>query len=106
MDGYRGLAGWQWLFILEGFGSFVAGVVALIILPDYVDSSTGSGTWLFSTKEREVAARRIAMDRVSVPESDLCVWNGLFLALTDYRTWIFVSSILSSWSFVQDSNGT
>ena len=54
MDGYRGLAGWQWLFILEGFGSFVARVVALLVLPDLVDSVTGSGRWLFSTKEREV----------------------------------------------------
>lgn len=93
MDGARGLEGWQWLFIIEGAGSFFAAIVGLVLLPDYVDSKTGSGKWLFSEKEREVAASRIAMDRVSVPESDRSVWNGLFLAVKDYRTWVFVSSI-------------
>lgn len=95
MDGYRGLSGWQWLFVIEGLGSFVAGLVAFVLLPDYVDSTTGSGRWLFSEKEREVAAGRIAMDRVSVPGSDRSVWNGLFLAVTDYRTWVFVSRLPS-----------
>lgn len=96
MDGARGLEGWQWLFIIEGAGSFLAALVALVLLPDYVDSETGSGKWLFSEKERDIAARRIAMDRVSVPESDRSVWNGLFLAVKDYRTWVFVSVILSA----------
>lgn len=28
LDGARGLAGWRWLFLIEGVASFVAGVVA------------------------------------------------------------------------------
>lgn len=98
LDGARGLSGWQWLFIIEGAGSFVAAIFAVFLLPDFTDSKTGSAKWLLSAKELEVAAQRIALDRVSLPEADRSVWHGLGLAVKDYRTWIFVS-IKSSFSF-------
>ena len=88
-----GLHGWQWLFILEGAGSVVAAVVAFILLPDFPESETGSGRWLFSEEERALSRQRIALDRVSLPEADRSVWNGLGLAVKDIRTWIFVSSL-------------
>jgi MFS family permease len=90
MDGALGLSGWQWLFIIEGAGSFLMAIFAAFLLPDYTDSTTGSAKWLFTTREREVAAQRIALDRVSLPEADRSVWHGLGLAVKDYRTWIFV----------------
>ncbi|HTO74371.1 MAG TPA: MFS transporter, partial [Gemmatimonadales bacterium] len=34
MDGIRGLAGWQWLFLLEGLPAVVAGFLVLRFLPD------------------------------------------------------------------------
>ena len=91
LDGARSIAGWRWLFIIEGSGSFFAALVALFLLPDYPDSSTGSAKWLFTEEERVLASKRIAMDRVSTPEADRSVWYGLKLALQDKRTWIFVS---------------
>ena len=94
LSDYKGLHGWQWLFIIEGIGGLVAGLVGFLLLPDYVDSTTGSGKWLFTDMEREVAAERISRDRVSVPDSDRSVWNGLKLAVYDYRTWMFVSLLL------------
>jgi hypothetical protein len=96
LDGARGHTGWQWLFIIEGVGSFVAAIVALALLPDYVDSESGSGRWLLTPREREIAAARIAADRVSVPEAKSSVWYGVSLAVKDYRTWIFVCAPLLS----------
>lgn len=64
----------------------------MFILPDYTDSDTGSGKWLLTDEERDVAVRRVALDRVSVPEADHSVWYGVRLAIQDVRTWIFVSS--------------
>ena len=93
LDGARGIAGWQWLFIIEGAGSFFAAVIAIFLLPDYPESEKGSGAWLFSAYERKLAADRILLDRVSLPQSDRSVWVGLRLAVTDYRTWIFVSAL-------------
>lgn len=91
LDGARNIAGWQWLFIIDGSGSFFAALVAFFLLPDYIESKTGSGRWLFTEEERELAAKRMALDRVSLPEADRSVWYGVRLALRDYRTWIFVS---------------
>ncbi|KAK2774490.1 major facilitator superfamily transporter [Colletotrichum kahawae] len=86
-----GLHGWQWLFIIEGAGSAFAAICAFALLPDFPDSLTGSGKWLFSADELELAQQRIALDRVSVPEADRSIWHGLLLAVKDIRMWIFVS---------------
>ncbi|KIW69081.1 hypothetical protein PV04_04979 [Phialophora macrospora] len=90
LDGAAGLAGWRWLFIIESSASFVAALIAMLLLPDYPESKTGSARWLFDEAEREFAIQRMRRDRVSLPEADRSVWHGLKLAATDYRTWIFV----------------
>ncbi|GKT48613.1 putative transporter [Colletotrichum spaethianum] len=90
LDGAHGLAGWQWLFIIEGAGSFASAFTAFAFLPDYVGSKTGVCSWLMSEKELQVAAQRMEADRVSVPQEKATVWNGLSLAVKDKRTWIFV----------------
>ncbi|KAL4948574.1 hypothetical protein BDW69DRAFT_176217, partial [Aspergillus filifer] len=67
-------------------------MVAMILLPDYIDSRACSGQWLLTPEERQVAANRIAADRVSAPEEDRSVWYGVSLAIRGFRTWIFVST--------------
>ncbi|KAM0260096.1 hypothetical protein ACHAQJ_003021 [Trichoderma viride] len=96
LDGARGIAGWQWLFIIDGSGSFFAAMIAFFLLPDYIESKTGSGKWLFTEEERELAAKRMALDRVSLPEADRSVWYGVRLAIKDTRTWIFVLLLCSN----------
>ncbi|KAL4871283.1 major facilitator superfamily domain-containing protein [Aspergillus spectabilis] len=85
LDGARGLAGWRWLFIIEGAGSFVAGLVALLLLPDFPGTATGSTKWLFSESERALAIDRIRRDQVSNQESDRSVLFGLKSAVRDIR---------------------
>lgn len=89
---HRGLAGWQWLFIIEGAASFALGLVAISLLPDFPHSKTGAGMWLFNEEERRLAMERIERDRVSDKESDHSIWYGLKLAAKDYRVWVFVSA--------------
>lgn len=69
----------------------MAGAIALLVLPDYPMSTTGSGKWLFTPEERQIAMTRIEKERVSNQESDHSVWYGLKLAVTDFRVWTFVS---------------
>lgn len=90
----RGLAGWQWLFIIEGAASFLLGLIAIMLLPDFPHSTTGAGKWLFNEEERQLAIERIERDRVSDKESDHSIWYGLKLAAKDYRVWVFVSRCL------------
>lgn len=90
LDGASGLAGWRWLFIIEGAGSFVIAIIAMFVLPDFPGSNTGSGRWLFNEEERRISADRIQRDRVSEATIDGSVWVGLAAAVKDIRTWIFV----------------
>ncbi|KAK1961033.1 major facilitator superfamily transporter [Colletotrichum sublineola] len=89
LDGAHGLAGWQWLFIIEGAGSFATAFIAMAFLPDFVGSKTGVCAWLMSENELLVAAQRIEADRVSVPDEKATIRHGLILAVKDPRTWLF-----------------
>lgn len=93
LDGVRNIAGWRWLFLIEGVASFTIGIASAFILPDFPESATGSVTWLLTKEEREVAVERMQRDRTSTGEEKHSVWYGLKLAVTDYRTWIFVRGL-------------
>lgn len=92
MGGLGGLAGWQWLFVLEGSVGALFAIVAIFVLPNYPDSeSSGSARWSMTPEMRQIAAARMLEDRVSEPETSRSVWVGLKLSITDYKTWLFVS---------------
>lgn len=61
MDGLLGLAGWQWLFLLEGMPAVVLGFVALRVLTDRPEDATwlapADRAWLSQTMAAERAAR-------------------------------------------------
>ncbi|KAJ4299219.1 hypothetical protein N0V90_004463 [Kalmusia sp. IMI 367209] len=98
LDGARGLSGWKWLFIIEGSLSFTAAFVAMFVLPDFPESKTGSGQWLFTEEERKFSVERIVRDRVSLPSEDESMMHGLKLAVKDYRTWVFSLMLCSNHS--------
>ena len=58
LDGQFGLAGWQWLFLVEGFPAVIAGIVLLVMLPDRPEDAA----WL-SDDERRVVRERLAAER-------------------------------------------
>ena len=61
MAGVRGLAGWQWLFLLEGIPSLVMGVAVLLYLPDAIESAR----WL-PDAEKQVLARNLRTEATGV----------------------------------------
>ena len=52
LDGYLGLAGWQWLFLVEGLPAVVLGVVALVFLTDRPEESAVAPAGGASVAER------------------------------------------------------
>ncbi|KAM5347533.1 hypothetical protein ACJ41O_007357 [Fusarium nematophilum] len=98
LEGARGIAGWQWLFIIEGAGSFGAALLGTILLPDFPGQKSGTVKWLLTDVEQKVAIERIKRDRVSMPEADHSVWNGLRMAVKDIRTWVFVLMLTANHS--------
>ncbi|KAF3402627.1 hypothetical protein DPV78_003741 [Talaromyces pinophilus] len=88
MDGYRGLAAWRWLFIIEALMTVCVAVLAYFILPNFPHTTK----WL-SEEERAYAQWRIANDigeSSADDESNRGLLYAAKLAVTDYRTWIFV----------------
>ncbi|OAK99377.1 MFS general substrate transporter [Phaeosphaeriaceae sp. SRC1lsM3a] len=104
LDGARGLAGWQWLYIIEGSASFLAAAISMAFLPDFPESHTGCGKWLFSAEEKKLSVDRIIRDRVSAPSEDEGLIHGLKLAVTDYRTWVFSLMLCSNHSAYSFNN--
>jgi MFS transporter, ACS family, tartrate transporter len=64
LDGVWGLAGWQWLFVIEGIPSVLLGIVTWFYLTDRPDNAAWltaeQRTWLLSRLESEVAAKQAA----------------------------------------------
>lgn len=90
MSGLAGIAGWKWLFVLEAALSAFFALTAYFILPNYPHSKSGSAMWSMTEDMRRIAVARIEADRVEV-YNESTVWQGLRLALTDVKTYIFVS---------------
>ncbi len=52
MDGVAGLAGWRWIFILEGIATVVIALTSSIFLPADIQSAK-----FFTDEEREFARK-------------------------------------------------
>lgn len=86
LDGARGLAGWRWLFVIEGTFTVAVALVAGLVLPNYPATTR----WL-TDEEKAFAAWRL---RVDVNEEDerraRSVADGIKLSVKDYRLYLFV----------------
>jgi MFS family permease len=81
LDQTHGLAGWQWLFIIQGALSILTAILAFIFLPDHPLTTR----WL-SEEQRQLAHNRIYTDTTDVREKT-SVWVGLRESASDWRTW-------------------
>ncbi|OOQ83477.1 allantoate permease [Penicillium brasilianum] len=87
MNGVGKLASWRWLFIIEGLATFVVGVIALFVLPDFPSTTK----WL-TQEEKVIAQGRLAADAGSdsvLDEEKVPITRGLIWAAKDLRTWMF-----------------
>ncbi|KAF2192979.1 putative allantoate permease [Zopfia rhizophila CBS 207.26] len=53
MDGFNGLKNWRWIFILEGLGTIIVGMVSYFLITDFPEQAK----WL-SEEEREFVVHR------------------------------------------------
>ncbi|OTB05775.1 hypothetical protein M426DRAFT_72631 [Hypoxylon sp. CI-4A] len=84
MDGLRGLAGWQWLFIVEGAISAFVAVLGFWILPNTPDDTA----WL-NEEERKLIRARAERNKLGDALSKTSVLEGFKQAFGDKRTWLF-----------------
>jgi ACS family tartrate transporter-like MFS transporter len=74
----HGLAGWQWMLILEGIPSLICGVATLWVLPD----GPAKAKWL-SEEDKRIVVARLAAE----PSGAL---HGLKEMLLDRRIWLLM----------------
>jgi ACS family tartrate transporter-like MFS transporter len=87
LDGKLGLAGWQWLFVVEGLPTLLLSAAYLLRLPD----DPTRAKWLSET-ERGWLSSRLAADRAAQAEAGPKTAGG---ALSDPRVWILALTYLS-----------
>lgn len=72
MDGFLGLAGWHWLFVLSGLPCCLMGLVVLWKL----DRDIQSAKWL-SQDEKDLLEKNVGVGRENVPASHASFWRVL-----------------------------
>jgi len=83
LDNVSNIAGWQWLFILQGAVTFVIAVVGFFLLPDYPLTTK----WL-TQEERLLAHSRMEED-TTANHGETGVFAGLKQATSDPVVWLF-----------------
>jgi MFS transporter, ACS family, tartrate transporter len=77
LHGRLGLAGWQWLFLIEGLPAIILSFIFLVYLPDRPEDAK----WLTS-EERDWLLNRVRQER---PASKIIHTDDIRRALMDYR---------------------
>jgi MFS family permease len=84
----HGIAGWRWLFIIEGVATVGVAIIAYFILLDYPATSKR-----LSPVERKLATIRIMHDGIAngaQRKKRLSHWNAFVAAVADPRTYMFL----------------
>jgi MFS transporter, ACS family, tartrate transporter len=95
LNGVCGLAGWQWLFLVEGVPAVLLGVIVLVYLTDQPETAH----WL-TPAERHWLATELANERAVRNEADSI---GILAALTNTTIWqlgiIFLLAAVGFYSY-------
>jgi sugar phosphate permease len=87
MDGLRGIAGWQWIFIVEGSVTVFIGVIMPFLIPDSPESSS----WLDEEEKRFIDIRlRMSGVRHATQEGDRFSWKLLAQTMLDWKIFLGV----------------
>lgn len=87
LNGKAGLAGWRWMYLVQGLITCFLGVVTYWWMVDFPENAQNSFCFL-TEKEAHLAARRIQDDRADlVPEP--FSWGTMFSAFKDLKIYGF-----------------
>ena len=82
LNGVNGWAGWQWVFLIEGIPSVLAGVVTFFYLTD----KPSQASWL-TDRERQLVQDDLARDHAACGDRE----HSLLASLKDGKMWLLVA---------------
>lgn len=81
MDGFFGIAGWRWLFFIEGIPAIVLGVIVFF----YLDDTPSKAAWL-KDDERQWLESTLQKEKAEMPASqEVQKW---YRAFTSLKVWL------------------
>lgn len=100
MDGVGGLAGWRWIFILEGILTTLVAVLAFFTLHDFPETAS-----FLTAEERAFVAFRLKYDGQDaatdnahrIAQNDKRDWKQVKAAFVDWQVWI---NVVVYWGYV------
>jgi hypothetical protein len=102
MDGVGGLAGWRWIFILEGIATVLVAASAFLFLFDFPETAS-----FLTEEERAFVIHRLkyqgqvqlladgTANQAQVAQAEDFQWKYVWQAFTDWQIWV---NILVYWS--------
>ncbi|RCK66205.1 hypothetical protein Cantr_01934 [Candida viswanathii] len=91
MDGLGGVAGWRYIFIIEGGLTVLIAPLAYFILPD-----NPNNTKFLSQEEKDIVMWKLKKDLGNVDDSDAEAkesdWQGFLHACKDIKVWLLVAT--------------
>ncbi|KXS17079.1 MFS general substrate transporter [Gonapodya prolifera JEL478] len=88
MDDIRGISGWRWMFILEGAGSTLVGILTIFFLPDYPQTCK-----FLTVREKEIIIGRLPPTGPSIVAKTIQFWEVVD-ALKDWRMYAFSLALM------------
>ncbi|KAK7746105.1 hypothetical protein SLS62_009565 [Diatrype stigma] len=83
LHGAKSLAGWRWLFLVEGLISVVVGIVAVFLLPDNFETA-----WWLREDEKALMRIRHEQTKVYLGQSETLDKAEVALAFKDPKVWL------------------
>jgi len=100
LDGQHGIAGWRWLFLIEGVLTVGLGIVFACYLPN----SPSKVRWL-SEQEHEWLAWNYKNDQKQQDNShEITAWQGFYMAATDPKTWLLMGILYATYTSAAVNN--
>lgn len=82
MNGVNGWSGWQWVFLIEGIPSVIAGVVTFFYLTDRPEQAK----WL-TARERQLVHADLERDQQALGDRE----HSMLASLRDSKIWILIA---------------
>jgi MFS family permease len=83
MDGLGGLAGWAWIFVIEGLLTIVVGIASFWMVHDFPDEAR-----FLSDDDRARVVLRLRMDQQASANHETFQMSYLWQALKDWKMWL------------------